>query len=413
MALVDAVNDRFCIYKYKVFKVYIIFQDSIVDLDPYRVNSLVILDNYIENMYPIIQVNLSLEESLHNKIIENKSTVKFQIDMRKFYTTKHNGEESVPMAHMNRTFSLILDDTANTVNQDVREATFPEGDTNELQGISRNEDFFLFDSDIIRSNTALINAILKDSTPHAAISVILKAAGLSKNLIMPTTHNSTIYPYLVIPPLRIAKALGFVEAYYGLYRTGSIIYFGMDRNYLIPYCLRSRALVPGEPEIVNVIVPQAGSSITDTMCSVIKQSEPSTPYLVSDNAAFEPSDHNVSNQILYPNELDVIDNEHGSRVAGAKDKNKKVKLNPCENPFYKDAYELRKQATSAVITLSVKNCDLAVFTPNKVYQLLFENTKLMRLYKGLYHLVKMDTAYVKESDEFEGGATLVFHKNIG
>lgn len=413
MALLDTVNDKFCLYRYKVNHVHIIFPDQIVTLESHRVESLVIQDNYVDNMYPVISLRLSVEDSLHNKIIENKGEVKFQIDMRKFYTLKKNGEESIPMAHINRTFHLILDETANTVNSDVVKAEFPEGDTNELQGVTRIEEFYLFDSDIIRANTAIINAVLKEATPTAAISMILKASGLRKNLIMPVAHNITIYPELVIPPLRIGKALGFVESYYGVYRSGSIIYFGTDRNYFIPYCTRCAALAPSEQEIVNIIVPQTGSSLTDSPCGVSRASEPNTPYLVADNASFEPSDHNVTNTILYPNELEVMENETGSKSSAASDKNKKVKLNPTENPFYKTSYDLRKLATSAVISLSVKNCDLSIFTPNKIYQILFEDTKLMKLYHGFYHLVKSDVAYVKQSDEFEGGADLMFHKNIG
>lgn len=413
MALLDTVNDKFCLYRYKVNHVHIIFSDQIVTLESHRVESLVVSDNYVLNMYPIIALRLSVEDSLHNKIIENKGEVKFQIDLRKFYTLKKNGEDSMSMAHMNRTFHLILDETANTVNSDVVKAEFPEGDTNELQGVTRIEEFYLFDSDIIRANTAIINAVLKEATPTAAISMILKAAGINKNLIMPVAHNITIYEQLVIPPLRIGKALGFIESYYGVYRSGSIIYFGMDRNYILPYCTRCGALESSEPEVVNIIVPQTGSSLTDSPCGVIRKSEPGTPYLVADNASFEPSDHNVTNTILYPNELEIMENETGSKSASARDKNKKVKLNPTENPFYKDSYELRKAATSSVISLSVKNCDLSLFTPNKIYQILFEDTKLMKLYHGYYHLVKADMAYVKQTDEFEGGADLLFHKNIG
>lgn len=421
MAIIDPKVDMLYSYRYKINKVYIIFpisskyDDTIVELPAHRVNSFVKLDNFIENVYPVICLNLSIEESLYERIIEFKTTVKFQIDMRKFYINQDTAEESMYMRHINKTFSLILDDAVNTVNKSIRDAEFTDGDTNELQGISRNEDFFLFAADVIRANTSLINGVLRNATPADAVSTILSAGAIRKNLIMPSVANTTVYPYLVIPPLRITRALSFIESYYGLFRTGSIIYFGMDRNYIIPYCIRSRAVARNEPETVNIVVPQLGSALTDSIGSATKRSESNTPYVIADSQSFEPSEQDVTNQILYPIEIDVMDNEYGvlTTEKSSSAKNKTIIINPGENPFYKESYELRKRAVSTVITISVKNCDLSLFTPNKVYQFLFEDIKLMRRYKGKYHLVNIDIGYAKVSDVLEGGATMTFHRNVG
>lgn len=421
MGILDESVDMLRIYRYKVNNVYIIFpkdshyDDYIVTLPSHRVSSLVVLDNYIENVYPIICIRISIEDSLYERIIEFKDSVKFQIDIRKYYTEQDTGEDSLCSAHMNVTYQLILDDAENTVNKTLRNSEFPEGDTDELMGIKRSEEFYLFNEEMIRSNTSLINGVLKNATVSDAIAAILRAANIKRNLIMPAVSNTQIYPYLVIPPLRITKALQFIESYYGMYRTGSIIYFGMDRNYIIPYCIRSRARAYNEPEMVNIIVPQTGSSITDILCSVVKKGEPNTPYVIADNTSFEPINEDVSNQILCPNDIDVIDNTYGTLTTetASKAKNKKVILQPGENIYYQEAFRLRKEALSMTIRISVKNCDLSIFTPNKVYQFLFEDTSLMRLYRGKYHLVNKETAYVKESDVFVGGASLTFHKNVG
>ena len=420
MALLDPEVDDFRVYKYTVKSFNLIFPNSpeyennVVELDSHRIQSFVVIDNYIENIYPIVDLTISIEDSLYDRIIEFKDDVRFHIDMRKKYTDMAEGRESLGYAHMNKTFSLILDDTVRNVNRSLRNAEFPEGDTDELMGIRRIEEFFLFAADMVVTNTTQINAILRNVTPAIAISKILHASGIRKNLIMPIAHNNALHSRLVIPPLRLTRAFSFIDAYYGLYRTGAITYFGITRNYIIPYCIRSRAVEYGEPEVINVVVPRIGSIMTDTMCSVIKFSEQGTQYVIADSNSFQPGNSDVSNSILYPNEIDVMNNEYGalSTENSSKEKNKKLVLNPGENPFYKEAYELRKLAVSMVISIFVKDCDLEVFTPNKVYQFLFEDTKLMKKYKGIYHLVSKTTAYTKEAECFMGGANLVFHKNV-
>lgn len=411
MAILNSKRDEFRIYRYKVKRLHLIFPKQTKKLEPTRLNSLSIIENYLENLYPIIKIDLALEQSVYNKIIKHKSDVKVHIELVRYYMKGTDTKKSLKEVHIRKTFSLILDDAVNTVSESAHAKEYPEGDENAMNAVNMGMELFLFAGDLIKANTGIINAVLKNCTITDALMAIITKIGIKKNLIMPTSDNATIYPELVIPPLKLSHALSFLDSYYGIYRTGTIIYFGITRNYILPYCRRCKALASKEQEIVNIVVPKTGSNITDKLCTAVKKSSPKSIYIIADSESFDPKNKDVTGKILQAETVDVVDNERG-RVNYTKEANKKVVIKPGESTFYKQAYTTRVNATSVVITVMLKDCDLSVLTPNKVYQFLFEDTKLTKLYKGKYHLVNVDISYIKEERDLTGGALCTFHKNV-
>jgi hypothetical protein len=353
-----------------------------------------------------------MEQSLYNKVIANKSTMKVQLDIRKFWLNDEKQSlKSAKEAYMNNTFELILDDAVNTLAQSSHNLEFPEGDTNEMNALTTTMELYLFPS-TVNDNTELINLIIKDTSISDAVGKVLKEAKITNNVVMAIPDNKNIISELVIPPLKLSKALGFIDSYYGIYTTGAIIYFGMERSYIIPYCKRIPGILVGsEPDCVNIVVPKMGSEVTDKLCTVVKNGE-STPYIIADQNNFNPQNQDISAKVLYAADVEVVENQ-SSTVNKASTKNKKVIVLPSENSFYKTSYVARLNAVQTVLEVTVKDCDLSVFTPNKVYQFLFEDTAMMKQYQGKYHLVKCKIGLMKEEDNLRGGAVCTFHKNVG
>jgi hypothetical protein len=400
-------------YRYEVNKLCLVFEDGITELPSERLIAFYIEDNYLDNIYPVISIRLAMEQSVYNKIIANKSSMKIQLDLRKFWLNDDKQSlKSAKEAFMNETFDLILDDAVNTLTTSTHNLEFPEGDTNEMNALTTTLELYLFPS-TVNNNTELINMVIKNTSVSDAVGKVLKEAKITKNVVMAIPDNKNIISELVIPPLKLSKALGFIDSYYGIYSTGAIIYFGIDRSYIIPYCKRvPGALVDDEPECVNIVVPKMGSEMTDKLCTVVRTSEPTTPYVIADQNTFNPQNQDVSAKVLYAADVQVVENQSSS-VTKSSNKNKKVIVLPSENSFYKESYTARLNAVQTVLEVTLKDCDFTVFTPNKVYQFLFEDTTMMKQYQGKYHLVKYQLGITKEEDNLRGGAVCTFHKNVG
>lgn len=175
MAILNSKHDEFRTYRYKVKRLHLLFPKQTVKLEPTRLNSLSIIENYLENLYPIIRIELALEQSIYNKIIKHKSDVKVHIELMRYYTKGTDTKKSLKETHITKTFSLILDDAVNTVSESAHAKEYPEGDENEMNAINMMMELFLFAGDLIKANTGIVNAVLKNcSIPDALMAIVTK-----------------------------------------------------------------------------------------------------------------------------------------------------------------------------------------------------------------------------------------------
>lgn len=410
MAIIDNKEDEYFIYKYTVHELYLLFNGENYKLETERLNSLAVLDHFLENLYPIIKIDLALEQSVYNRIIKEKDTLKVKINMRKYYRKNSDDEKSLESNYINDVFSLILDDTYSSLDSTTHELEYPEGDTNELNAVNITMELFLFKGDLIKSNTALVNNILKNVNVATGIGYMLSQT-ISSKVLMTKPDNHEIYEEFKIPPLKTSQAFAFIDSYYGIYNTGTIIYFGFDRGYIIPFCKPSNALEDGELDTVCIIIPNIGSDITDNICMVKKYSDTSKHYVIGDPSSFSPANRSVSGNIIDSEDVEIVENDTGS-ISKSSESNKTTEVLPSENQFYQQIYEATVKSNECVISVSFKDCDLSIFTPNKKYQFIFEDTSLSKQYKGTYYLCQLDVAFVKESKDLTGGAECVFRKSV-
>ena len=410
MAIIDKKKDDYFIYKYVVHEIYLLFPGENYKLENERLNSLTIMDHYMENLYPIIKIDLALEDSVYKRIIKEKNDLKIKLNIRKYYRKNTESEKSLESNFINDTFQLILDDSVNTIDSGSHELEYPEGDKGQMNAVQTSMELFLFKGDMIKSNTKMINAILKQATVSTAVGYLLTKSKVGK-VLMTRPDNQEIYEEMKLPPLNIAKSLAFLDSYYGIYNTGSIIYFGLDRGYIIPFCRPAEAVGDGEIDTVCIIVPNIGSNMTDNICTLKKYKDTSKAYMIGDPQSFDPKNLGTTGNVIHAEDINVVENETGE-IDKTKEKNKATQILPSENPFYKQIYEATTKSNEGAIAISLKDGDFSVLTPNKKYQFIFEDTKLSKLYNGTYFLCQCDITLAKESKDFTAGAECLFRKSV-
>ena len=408
--IINRKKDDYLFYKYQIHEIYILFKGETYKIRPERLNSFTVIHDFEENLYPIIKCDIGIEHSLYKKIMKHKNDLKIKLCIRKFYRKNTQKKKSLAKNHINELFTLILDDLDDSLTDKAHKKEYPHGDKDELHAATINLELFLFKKTNIVSNTSHVNTIFKDASVSGAVGYLLGKSG-AKNILMPTPDNQNIYPELLIPPMDIVNALYFIDSYYGIYNTGTMFYFSFDRGYILPFCRPSKALSSGESETVCVILPDIGSKITDNICSLKKYSDSKTPYVIADPNSFKPTSKSVSQAVLSPESIDLVDNATGE-VDSAKGKNRISVISRSENKFYKQIYNAMIDSNKTVITVNLKDCDFSLFTPNKKYKFIFEDTKKTKEYKGTYFLSSISTTYVKEAKAWTGEAEAVFRKML-
>lgn len=409
MPLLDT-RDSIVRYRYSVDELYLLYEGESERhvLPRNRLLSFNIIHDFINNAFPIFKINLTLESSVYYKILKNKDTVKFKIRIQKYQIDTSGNKTSLYEDYINDTFSLILNDDDNDLQEETRKKMYPNGDEGELAAMVNDVEFFLFKSSFIKSTKSKINVILKDCSIQNAIGYISDEYNLSK-LLMSPVDNREIYDYLLIPPLTCTQALKYIDSFYGIYEEGSVIYLDFNKTYILNFGKLASAYIKNEKKNTYIIIPEYGNIMTNNIGSVKKYNNTTDNYVVINPNTLKIMNESISNDILVGNDA-VFISYNDNIISKTSDDavQKSVIENHGLNSFYPTEYKAQVNSMKNVFSLSMIDIDLDVITPNKKFIMEFENTKLSRKYKGKYILCSTNIYFKNKGEEFSPVATSLF-----
>lgn len=419
MAIIND-TDTLVTYYYDVKSVNICFKNNddgdstnTKVLKPEQLKSLYILNDYMGNMFPVIQAKFSMSAKLYYRVIRNKDTVKFAFNIRKYYTKRSSEDKSLYEKYINKSFSLILDDDDEDLYSKVREknngANQSEEDLNEQ---AQEVEFYLFRSDLIKATKKNINKIFQESTITNAIAFILGKMKVH-DMLMSKADNGTIYNPIIIPPMKYSEALKYLDTFYGIHKTGTLTYFGITRSYMVKFEGKCSAYEKNEIKDVVIIIPEAGSSTTQASCSVLKKGASKKYYLIADYDTVEFSNESVTDSLLNGNEVEIINTNSGKIETSASktDDSKAIIENMGKNRYFKSIYKKLKAGLNKVITLDFDDIDLDALEPNKKFTFNFEDRSLSKKYKGTYILGKSEIALGRSGEDLHVTAHCTFYSD--
>ena len=411
MAILDE-KDVCVRYRYKVSELYILFKDKEHKLPSERLTQIIITNDYLDNLFPIVQCKFSLESSIYYKMISEKDTVRIKIRIQKYYTKEGKTKKSLYSDYINTTFSLILDDSDEDTEEELRKLEYPKGDENELNAMANDIELYLFKAALIKATKRTINNIHKNVTVSDEIADIATQLSLKNTLLMSKADNITEYDEIIIPPLKAALALAYLDSFYGIHKTGSIVYFGLDHEYIIKYEGKCSAYKDGENTTTSIIIPKGGSTISNTVSSVLKNDDKKKYYLIADYKSLSITNQSISDSVLNGTEVQIIDSISGEITNSSTDNsvNKTTIKNNGKNKYYKNIFKTQSSSNDVVLSVGLGDIDLESLTPNKKFVFLFEDTKLAKKYKGTYILCKTEIGLIRDGADMRTTVQAVFRK---
>lgn len=404
-------GDRILKWRYCVSEVSLLFEnEKSYSLPNERVSSISILDDYEKNVYPIFRIELILEPSVYYKIIKNKNTVKFHLRIQKYYHLNDNISHSLKRDFINDTFNLILDDEdSDLINGNQWKKSkynfkyIKENDKNDIIESNNKIEFFLFKTDVIKGmNNTNINTILNNCTISDAVCHILSTAEM-KNILMSPAHNNNIYESIIIPPTNCLRSLKFIDTYYGIYKTGSLIYFGLDYGYILQYSGQCTAYRKGEIQNTNIIIPSVINDHT-TECCTISSTDQKNNQIVADYRTLKIRNDSISNDIISSNNIELVDPCTGeitlTKGSNTTSNYKNIFENNTENPWIGETYVAQTNAIGTVVDLLLMDYDINMISPNKKFNLVFEDPSMTSKYNGSYILTSANHKFAKDGADF-------------
>ena len=383
-----------------------------------RLVSMYIEENFETHMFPLFKIKLILEDDLYYTIMRNKDTCKIYLRIDKFYYLQNQTEKSTYKPYINGMFDIIIDDDREDFEimdkkkEDTSFTSIKESNLNDPEEIDMELELYLFSS-VVKDTKVNVNKILDNATVLDAVQYLMSVSKVN-NLLMSQPDNDTVYNTLVLPPLSILKSLMFIDTYYGIYKKGTMIWFGLNNSYIIPYEGECKAWKKGENKITNIVINGRGNTHHSIVMGKIHNQK--YTFVVGDSSTISIENASISNDYINANELQTVDSYDGSmKVTESNTATEysnfiKFFVNKTLNKFISSMYAGRTSALNTVINIRLCDFDLDDFTPNKQFKFLFEYSEYSKKYKGSYLLSRIATTFSKEGDDFVVDSVAAFKK---
>ena len=414
-------TDKIQRWKYSVTEFTLIFPNGTRDIPTERINAITIENDYENGLFPVMQLSAVFEPSIYNEIIQNKNDVKIKIRLQKFYTLNGSEEKSLLRDYFNTTFSLILDDdfldpdtyidleTKNNTEEDA-------SDLNRLDETDNQVNLPLYKYETISAMRTMINTVLKDVSMIGAVAYV-GAISKIKNILVSPFENNTTYSELILPPQTALSTIQYLDSEYGFYRYGSIIFFGIDRSYILNYKGGCTTYERNETQETCIMIPERGGRYGGMEGGLEKPNEKELKsFILVRPENLDAKNNSISTDVLEGNKAIIVNTNTNTIISASGGTtqigsgNSRVINTNTSNPWIGETYAAQKAANSAVISVACGDFDAGTITPNKKFSFLFEDTKSGEKYKGIYILTNSFLKFTKDGNDFVLDASMTFKR---
>lgn len=220
-------NVGFSLYQQNVSSDNINVRD-IINVSKDDILSIAIIHNYDSSMYPIIRIRIYADLSMMEKLSENPDYIYASIIIsgNVYDTATDNGTPKMISG-----FAQPYSFTGKVYIENKNTPTSVADDYD--QGIKRSTDLntnrkvpitlYCYDNDMVRFMIQKVNSIFKNMDVTSVIETIFRKQGIVDINIDPVT-NQEKYKQILFPNLTISQSINFIEAKYGLYPKGAMVY---------------------------------------------------------------------------------------------------------------------------------------------------------------------------------------------
>lgn len=402
-------------YRYTVYMNILYSDGSVENIDSNNITGISVEDYYENSRLPIFRLSLIMEYNTIFKIIKDKNDILFQIRLQKYHCRVGTKHKSLVSDVFNKTFGIYIDETPEDLQRKIKRMSGNKSDTKKLDKMTNSMDIYLFDCDIVNGLLKSSNMIINNIDINTLVSYLLYQANCKKILMSPV-DNRNIYDTIILPPQSIYENIKYLDAYYGFYKTGMLLYFGLDRSYMLRYGPYSDAVADNEYHDTTILISEKGSDDTSQNGSIIREGE-STNYIAASNATVQFINNIVALDVITGTDATIIDASNNkldtfkSNYETRGDGKYSYIYNDTMNDYRVDTYSQQVKGQECQLNFAVSDYDIAAVTPNKNINIVFEDLTLNDKYNGVYKTASAVHKFVHDStSDFTLASVITFKK---
>lgn len=399
--------------KYQVTSLVFMKGEEKIEADPSNILTIEKVDDYEFNLRSIIKVTLRIDIRKKLWIMKNKREIVCKFELSKIGMDT-DVERFVTATELvwNDEFGIYFNDEDESTDTKVMEEriamnegeSFSSGriDTENYFESQNMLDVYLFNQKLINASKNIYNDVMTENTLQQYVGRLLTATK-HKNVLMSKFENDEVYKELLVPAHPSYKALIYLDQYFGFYKKGAIIYYDVDTLYIIN--ANGELTVKREDEWpeTTVMVTQIDSSTPGN--GMVRNETEKIFYVSVPDMNVSPQKFSISTNAELGSEAKIVITDdvtidiEDANQSYIDQRNEFIKYQrKDDNKYSVDIMKARMEENECVLYISGNNFDMAAFTPNKTYQVVFEETAKQEKYGKFkyrlsyaYHVIKVES----------------------
>lgn len=400
--------------KYRVDTLVVLFDDgSTVEIEPGMVTSLFIEKDFDNLYFPIININVVMDDELYNAITQENETVKFRFRVDKVI---HDANDDYVRYELffNDLFicfsnkEVIVKDKSSIKNRKEIERT------NSTQNTRANgRSFYLFKDDVIKCKENL-NLSIKKATPQDLVLYMYNKVGIQK-LLMSVPDNLKIILNTLVPTGNLIETINYINEHKGFFNKGLLMYFDIDVAYFIDKSSKCSSWRKNEVRITHLHISDEENYKSRLTGSYTDKDRKST-HIFTNTTNTKILNVGLLNDQLSGNNIVVVNNKTNSVENINPDttqigkSNIKYMISKEDNSFNINELKYRMEENECVVQTSILGIDIESLTPNKELLITFSDSELNKAYGGNYRISKEVFVLNKDGENLINTTECVFKK---
>lgn len=387
------------------------------------------LDDYEFNLRSILKVTLRLDMRKKLWIMKNKKDIVCKFELNKIgMDTEVEQYTTSPEPVWNQEFGIYFSDEDESVDLDVLEKRLTKNEGQQFAGSQINDenyfesqnllDIYLFNKKLLNASNSMVNDVFTNNTIQQFVGKILTSTH-HQNVLMSKFENDEIYTELLVPANPAYKALMYLDQYFGFYKKGAIIYYDVDVLYIVNSNGESTALRENEWPQTTFMITRFDSSTPGN--GMMRADNEKIFYVSVPDIYVTPQKFSITNNAGIGSEAKVVITDDvtvdisDANQSYIDQRNQFITYKrKDDNKYSSDIIKARMEENECILCISGDNFDITAFTPNKTYNVVFEEPAKQQKY-GIfnyriaysYHMIRI------ESEGFMSSSHRIILKRCG
>ena len=402
-------------------------------VNPISVTQIILQKKFDTEIYPYFELTVVLPNKITRQMQEHNIDIKCNFHLVGGYSKaitdedysvdNYNEEEEIiwDQEVINQEFYVVISNGVNDItelnDESAEEEMYPEDEDLDEESYpqvmtesSRTIKMLLYNENYLAGIKDVINNVLRNATPMTAVMYILSKCGV-KNVLFEKPTNNTSISELLLRPISAMENIDMIINNFSLHEGGTLLFFDLARAYCINKSTECKVWATNEMKKVH-LMSMAKTAMQNALkegCGVVDNEG----YINITPNSYNFKNPSVMSDRLYGSNMVTIDTETGNITkqqseaeTGSMGSSYNVYISNGGDSSHTNILHTMRE-NSVVAQFQFSNVDIDFFTPNKEFDVTFDNEKLQK-YQGKYRLSQAEFSLVGNGKTFSANALLTF-----